>query len=91
MSEKKYLSGVFASAAHERAPDFVVCNVSINVKMLGHALQEYKNEEWVNLQVKKPYEIDPNKPRKLNVVIDDYKQEKKSQSKTEDFDDDIPF
>ena len=65
----KFVPGLFAKAPHERAPEFVKCNVSIKVKDLGNFLRQKSQagEEWVNLQIKE------SRDGKFYAEIDDWK------------------
>lgn len=100
MSEKKYLSGLYANKKHEKQPDFVVCKLKIKPQQLIDSLKEFTNVDgYLALQVKTPYEEDPNWPDKLTVAIDDQQYERsadrsiapRTPKMDEDFDDDIPF
>lgn len=98
MKESKFVPGLFANKPHERAPDFVVCEGAISVAKMREALKN-SNEEWINFQIKTPINVDPEKPRRLTVAINDWKpetgNERKAQPKQasmkDDFEDDIPF
>lgn len=99
MSEKKYLSGLYANKKHEKQPDFVICKLKVKPSVLIESLREHESMSgYLTLQVTTPYEIDPNWPDKLNVKIDDQQYGQSDQPKVpvtpkldEDFDDDIPF
>ena len=53
MEEKKYAKGLFAKR-NEKAPEFVVCNISIKADEFDKFLKENTNEKgYVNLQVLK--------------------------------------
>jgi len=98
VKESKFVPGLFANKPHERAPDFVVCEGAISVAKMREALKN-SNEEWINFQIKTPINVDPEKPRRLTVAINDWKpetgNERKAQPKQasmkDDFEDDIPF
>jgi len=98
VKESKFVPGLFANKPHERAPDFVVCEGAISVAKMREALNN-SNEEWINFQIKTPMNVDPEKPRRLTVAINDWKpetgNERKAQPKQasmeDDFDDSIPF
>lgn len=98
MKESKFVPGLFANKPHERAPDFVVCEGAISVAKMREALNN-SNEEWINFQIKTPMNVDPEKPRRLTVAINDWKPEAgnerkpqpKQASMEDDFEDDIPF
>jgi malate synthase len=103
VKESKFVPGLFANKPHERAPDFVVCEGAISVAKMREALNN-SNEEWINFQIKTPMNVDPEKPRRLTVAINDWKPETgnerkahernaqpKQASMEDDFEDDIPF
>ena len=98
MTERKFVPGLFANKPHERAPDFVVCEGAISVAKMREALNN-SNEEWINFQIKTPMNVDPEKPRRLTVAINDWSPDKgnerkpqpKQASMEDDFEDDIPF
>ena len=53
MEEKKYAKGLFAKR-NEKAPEFVVCNISIKADEFDKFVKENTNEKgYVNLQVLK--------------------------------------
>lgn len=95
MSDKKYLSGLYGSKKHERAPDFVICKLKIKPKLLIDSLSEFKDMDgYLSMQIKTPYSEDPDWPDRLVVEIDNRQSEPKnlSEKKGDDFDDDdIPF
>ena len=93
MNEVKFVKGLFANKPHERAPDFIVCELSIKADELVGFLND-QDGEWINLQVKVPQKTNPDKPRRLTVAINDWKPEEGNQrkpAKKDDFDDDLPF
>lgn len=98
MNEVKFVKGLFANKPHERAPDFIVCELSIKADELVGFLND-QDGEWINLQVKVPQKTNPEKPRRLTVAINDWKPETgnerkpkpKQASMEDDFEDDIPF
>ena len=99
MSEKKYLSGLYANKKHEKQPDFVICKLKVKPSVLIESLREHESMTgYLTLQVTTPYEEDPSWPDKLNVKIDDQQYVQSDQPKApltpkldEEFDDDIPF
>lgn len=102
MSEKKYLSGLYAAKKHERQADFVICKLKIKPQQLIDSLKEYASiDGYLSLQVLTPYQEDPDWPDKLNVKIDDQQRDKSgkltppsapvSRKNQEEFEDDIPF
>jgi len=52
MSEEKIFADGFIAKRHERAPDFVACNLSIKVGEAVAFMQQHQREGWINLQVK---------------------------------------
>ena len=53
MEEKKYVKGLFAKR-NEKAPEFVICNISIKADDFAEFIKENTNEKgYVNLQVLK--------------------------------------
>jgi len=98
VNEVKFVKGLFANKPHERAPDFIVCELSIKADELVGFLND-QDGEWINLQVKVPQKTNPEKPRRLTVAINDWKPERgnerkaqpKQASMEDDFDDSIPF
>ena len=102
MSEKKYLSGLYANKKHEKQPDFVICKLKVKPSVLIQSLREFENVDgYISLQVTTPYEADPEWPDKLNVKLDEYQNGKEHRPFSanapvtpkldEEFDDDIPF
>lgn len=96
MSEQKYLSGLYANKKHEKAPDFVICNLSVKPSALIESLRPFADMDgYLKLQVTTPYEEDAKFPDRLSVKIDSRERQKppefQNAPKTEDFDDDIPF
>jgi len=93
VNEVKFVKGLFANKPHERAPDFIVCELSIKADELVGFLND-QDGEWINLQVKVPQKANPDKPRRLTVAINDWKPERGNErrpAKKDDFDDDLPF
>jgi hypothetical protein len=106
VNEVKFVKGLFANKPHERAPDFIVCELSIKADELVGFLND-QDGEWINLQIKVPQKTNPDKPRRLTVAINDWKPEREPTSgrsrkdvtggnqrkpaKKDDFDDDLPF
>ena len=53
MEEKKYAQGLFVKR-NEKAPDFVVCSLSIKAEEFNQFIEENVNEKgYVNLQILK--------------------------------------
>lgn len=54
MAEKIFVDGLFYSLPNTKAPEWVIANLSINVKKLTEFLQKQEAERgWVNIDVKK--------------------------------------
>jgi hypothetical protein len=49
VSNMKYINGLYAKKKHNRAPDFVICNGSINKKQMQETLNQMEGE-WLNFQ-----------------------------------------
>ena len=92
MSEMKYISGLYAKKKHNRAPDFVICNGSINKKQMQETLNQMDGE-WINFQINTPFSEDPDKPDKLVIKLNDYKPNESKQAPSKPAEDleDIPF
>ena len=94
MEEKKYVTGMFVKR-NEKAPDFVVCNISIKADEFDMFVKENKNDKgYVNLQVlKSKYKgtlyavLDTFEPKKLN----DVKNKEEDNPFNSDADKDLPF
>ena len=92
MSEKEFVNGLIVKPPHEKAPDFVKCQISIKRKDLGNWLRQ-REEDWINLDVK------VSRGGKWYAEVNDWKPEKQRPPEEEtpvpggdDFvDDDIPF
>ena len=93
MSEVNFLNGFMVKAPHERAPDFVKCQIAMKREDVIKALQEMPEGcDWVNLDVK------VSKEGKWYASINDWKPKEKGSAPqsngataSNDFDDDIPF
>jgi len=93
VSEDKFVKGLYANKPNERAPKFIVCELSIKVNELIGYLND-QDGEWVNIQIKTPMNVAPDKPRRLTVSINDWKPavgNERKPAKKDDFDDDLPF
>lgn len=95
MSEKVFVKGLFVSAPHENAPDFVLHDISIKCTDLVDFMRSHKNDKgYVNIQVLrsregKPYAVlNDWKPEKKKDDVSGYKQ---PSGNSEQFEDDIPF
>lgn len=54
MAEKIFVDGLFYNLPNTKAPEWVLANLSINVKKFTEFLQEQEAERgWVNIDVKK--------------------------------------
>ena len=93
-NDREFVNGLFMNKPREQAPDFVVADGSINRQRMIDWLNG-RDEEWINIQMNTPKNINPEKPRRLTVFIDDYKKDEQKQQnltgETDEFDDDIPF
>lgn len=95
MNEKEFVGGLYVNVPKESRPDFVVAEGAIRRKQMLDFLNG-KTDEWINFEVTRPKNPNPEKPRRLNAFVDTWepKQQPNLSSKkgaTEDFDDDIPF
>lgn len=94
MAERQFVNGLFVNKPREQAPDFVFADGAINRKRMIDWLNS-RDEEWIDIQMNVPKKVNPEKPRRLNVFIDDYKKDEQKQQnltgETDEFDDDIPF
>ncbi len=88
MSEVEFVDGLIVKEPHEKAPDFVKCNISIKRKDLGNWLRG-KTEDWINIDVK------VSKNGKWYASVNDWKPEAKTETPKpagDDFvDSDLPF
>ena len=50
--EKTFVNGMIVKR-NEQAPDFVICGLSFKVDEIKAFLDEYNNNGWVNVQVKR--------------------------------------
>lgn len=65
----EYIKGLYAKQKHARAPEYVVCKLSMKRKDLIEYLNG-KQDEWINAEVK-------NGKNGFYVSIDDWKPTKK--------------
>jgi hypothetical protein len=98
MAEKKYPEGLWANPPHERAPDFIVCTISISKERFAKwlDLQAADAKGYIKLDVKKSREGD-----KYNVEINTYRSTARAENRDADrqnerrgfadLEDDIPF
>ena len=86
----EFVDGLIVKAPHERAPDFVKCQISIKRKDLGNWLRG-RSDEWINIDVKE------SRGGKWYAAVSTYKKEDKPHKKPGenmpegDYDDSIPF
>jgi len=74
MAEKIYGKGVYGKMPHEKAPDFVLGQLSFKVEDFILFLNEHKNEKgYVNLDLLK------GKDGKINTVLNEWKPENKQE------------
>lgn len=66
------IKGLFAKDKHEKAPDFVKCDISIKRADLLEFLQS-RTEEWINCQLLR------SKENKLYIAENEYKKEAKAE------------
>ena len=92
--EKIYAKGLFAKR-NEKAPDFVVCGLSVKTDDFMQFLKENTNDKgYVNLQILKSKDkgtlyavLDNFEPKKLN----DVKNKEEDNPFNSDADKDLPF
>jgi len=80
--EIEFVDGLIVKPPHEKAPDFVKCNISIKRKDLGNWLRG-KEDDWINVDVK------VSKNGKWYAAVSTWKPEKKEAAKEPDFNDDL--
>ena len=82
------IKGLFAKDKHEKAPDFVKCEISIKRLDMLEFLTT-RNEEWINCRLMR------SKDGKLYIAENDYKKEVKEEKPKEEYDDlpsdNLPF
>jgi hypothetical protein len=103
--EKTFVKGMIVKR-HERAPDFVLCNLSIKVDELAAFMQQHQSNGWLNVQCKvaksgKMYaELDTWKPTDGDAAKAGVSQARQAAGGNSapqesgayaDFEDDIPF
>jgi hypothetical protein len=74
------IKGLFAKDKHEKAPDFVKCEISIKRLDMLEFLTTRK-EEWINCRLMR------SKDGKLYIAENDYKKEEKAKEES----DELPF
>lgn len=93
MSDKKFVDGLITKKPHDKAPDFIKCNISIKRDELMQWLRN--KEEWVNIDIKESKngkwyaEVNDWKPKKGESSTGGSHEDGKAEDQT--FDDDIPF
>lgn len=98
MSDNKVFVDGLIVKRHEKAPDFVVCNLSVKVAELVPFLEQNQSNGWVNVQVKqaksgKYYaELDTWKPTQGDAAQQGMAEARRAaEPEGAMFDDDIPF
>ena len=100
MAEKKFPEGLWVNPPHERAPDFIVCNISISKERFAKWLDQQAADEkgYIKLDVKKSREGDT-----YNVEINTWqptaraesrggdRQQERARGGFEDLEDEPPF
>lgn len=88
MSDKVFVDGMVVKR-HEKAPDFVICNLSLKGKELVEFMRQHQKDGWVNVQIKR------SQGGKLYAELDTWepKEQPAQQATTPDpFEDsDVPF
>ncbi|MCW0413519.1 hypothetical protein NG831_06330 [Xanthomonas sacchari] len=69
MTDKKFITGLLLKPKHERAPDYVICKLSIKREELIAWLQE-QDGEWINADVKE------SQNGKLYAQVDEWKPDR---------------
>lgn len=87
--EKVFIDGMIVKR-HEKAPDFVICNLSLKGEELVPFMRKHQKDGWVNVQVKR------SKGGKLYAELDTWEPKEQEPDIKPDaadsFDDDpIPF
>jgi len=104
MSDEKTFAAGLIVKRHERAPEFVLCNLSVKVDEFTAFAQQHQSNGWLNIQCKvskngKMYaELDTWKPTDGDAAKTGVAQARQAAIEpsytppsTGDFDDDIPF
>ncbi len=87
--EVEFVDGLIVKRPNEKAPEYVVCNISIKRKDLGNWLRT-KTDEWINVDVK------ISKQGKYYAAVNNWKPSGEQMQELKkaiepDFNDDIPF
>ncbi len=72
MTDPKFISGLIVKPKHERAPEYVLCKLSIKRAELIAWLQ-HQEGEWINADIKQ------SQAGKLYAQVDDWKPEGRRQ------------
>lgn len=87
--EKVFVNGMIVKR-HEKAPDFVICNLSLKGEELVPFMREHQKDGWINIQVKR------SKGGKLYAELDTWEPKEQEPDIKPDTaggypDDDVPF
>lgn len=52
-TEKKFVDGLFVKLPNDKAPDFVLLDMSVNNKFMAWAMDNMDEKGWVNIQIKR--------------------------------------
>ncbi len=92
MNDKEFASGIYFDTPSEKAPDYVLGKISVNVAKFVHwvTTQETSEKGYVNMNVKR------SKGGNIYVELDTWKPTKGRKSEeqktlADEFNDDIPF
>jgi len=92
MSDEKIFANGFIAKRRDNAPDFVLCDLSVNVESARETFKNHTKNGWLNLQVKR------SQGGKIYVEVDTWEPQQQSQQQAapepppvENFEDDIPF
>ena len=101
MSDEKIFADGFIAKRSERAPEWVITNLSVKVSEAVEFLNQHQREGWCNLQVKRSQggklyvELDTWQPTQGQAGQQGIQQAKQAASPQStapsEFDDDIPF
>lgn len=98
MNDKEFAEGIYWDDPSPKAPDFVRGKISIQVKKFLGWLEQYQDDDYVNLQVKESQkgniyiEKDNWKPSKVEKPTVEEPPKSVAQQFEEEFQsDDIPF
>jgi hypothetical protein len=73
MTDKIFADGLFFKKPSEKAPSFIIGNLSVNVEKFTKFIQEQQTERgWVNLDIKE------SRNGTIYVELNTYKREEKS-------------